>query len=69
MQGQQVHTDQLLNKIRRLPPEKVAVVDDFVDFLESRSKGNCLVKAAGKLSEASFQKTWDNPEDAEYDNL
>jgi len=28
-----------------------------------------LVKAAGKLSEKSFQKVWDNPEDAEYDNL
>jgi hypothetical protein len=69
MQGQQVHTDRLCDKIQRLPPEKVAVVDDFVNFLESRIKDDNLVKAAGKLSEASFLKTWDNPEDAEYDNL
>lgn len=69
MQTQQEHTQLLFNKIQRLPPDKVAVVDDFVDFLESRCKEEMLVKAAGKLSEQSFQKVWDNPEDAEYDNL
>ena len=69
MQAQQDNTRQLFNKIQRLPPEKVAVVDDFVDFLESRGKENSLIKAAEKLSEQSFQKVWDNQEDAEYDNL
>jgi len=69
VQTQQVHTQQLFDKIQRLPPEKVAVVDDFVDFLESRCKEDNMVKAAEKLSEQSFQKAWDNPEDAEYDNL
>lgn len=69
MQPQQEHTQLLFNKIQRLPPDKVAVVDDFVDFLKSRSQEDTLVKAAGKLSEQSFQKIWDNPEDAEYDNL
>ncbi len=28
-----------------------------------------LVKAADKISEKSFRQIWDNPEDAEYDNL
>ncbi len=65
----QVHTDQLFRKIQQLPPDKLAVVDDFVSFLESRSKKDRLVKSAAKLSEHSFQETWDNPEDAEYDNL
>ena len=69
MQAQQDNTRQLFNKIQRLPPEKVAVVDDFVDFLESRGKENSLIKAVEKLSEQSFQKVWDNQEDAEYDNL
>ena len=69
MQAQQDNTQQLFNKIQRLPPEKVAVVDDFVDFLESRDKENSLIKAVEKLSEQSFQKVWDNQEDAEYDNL
>ena len=69
MQSQQEHTQQLFNKIQRLPPEKIAVLDDFVDFLESRSKDEGLVKAAERLSRRSFQNVWDNPEDAEYDNL
>ena len=69
MQTQQEYTQHLFNKIQQLPPDKLAVVDDFVDFLQSRSKEERLVKAAGKLSEQSFQKIWDNPEDAEYDNL
>ena len=59
----------LFDKIRRLPPEKVAVVEDFVEFLWHRVEMDTLVKAAGKLSEKSFQQVWDNPEDAEYDNL
>ncbi len=28
-----------------------------------------LTFAATKLSESAFSKIWDNPEDAEYDNL
>jgi hypothetical protein len=28
-----------------------------------------LTLAASKLSEATFSKVWDNPEDASYDNL
>jgi hypothetical protein len=63
------HTQDLFNKICRLPPEKVSEVEDFVDFLRYRSKDNTLIKAASKLSEKSFQQVWDNIEDAEYDNL
>jgi hypothetical protein len=62
-------TQEFFDKIRRLPPEKVAVVEDFVAFLWHRDEMDLLVKAAGKLSEKSFQQVWDNPEDAEYDNL
>lgn len=68
MQAQQ-HTQVLLNKINRLPPEKIAVVEDFVEFLGYRNEVAPLVKAASKLSEKSFQKVWDNAEDAEYDAL
>lgn len=69
MQTQHHQTQKLLNKIRKLSPEKVAVVDDFVEFLRYRDEMDNLVKAAGKLSEKSFQQIWDNPEDAEYDSL
>jgi hypothetical protein len=62
-------TQELFKKILRLPPEKVEVVEDFVEFLTRRDEMDSLVKAAGKLSEKSFLHVWDNPEDAVYDNL
>jgi hypothetical protein len=63
------YTQELLHKIRMLPPGKVAVVADFVEFLQAREEENDLVKWAGRLSSQSFAKAWDNPEDADYDKL
>ena len=60
---------ELFEKIRTLPPEKIAVVEDFVEFLRHRDDDIHLTVAAATLSEKSFQKVWDNPDDAEYDNL
>lgn len=66
----EVHREQeLVNKIRTLPPDKIAVVDDFIEFLRHRDDDTLLSAASAKLSEKSFQKVWDNPDDAEYDNL
>jgi hypothetical protein len=59
----------LIDKIRVLPPEKLVEVEDFVDFLRQRNEEHLLSRAATKLSEAAFQKVWDNPDDAEYDKL
>ena len=59
----------LIDKIRSLPPDKITVLEDFLDFLLTRSEARLLVYTATKLSEAAFAKIWDNPEDAEYDEL
>ena len=59
----------LIEKIRTLPPEKLAEVEDFVDFLRLREQDRELTRAATKLSEEAFQKVWDNPDDADYDKL
>jgi hypothetical protein len=59
----------LIDKIRSLPPEKVAEVEDFVDFLKMRDEDRLVTIAATKLSEDSFRQVWDNPDDAEYDRL
>lgn len=59
----------LMEKIRSLPPDKIMVLEDFIDFLLTQSEDNLLVYNATKLSEAAFAKIWDNPEDAEYDEL
>jgi len=59
----------LFEKIRNLPPNKVAEVEDFVDFLRQRQDERHLTTAAAKLSEDAFCKVWDNPDDADYDQL
>jgi hypothetical protein len=59
----------LRKKIRSLPPYKITVLEDFIDFLLTRSEAHLLVDSATKHSEAAFAKIWDNPEDADYDNL
>ena len=64
------HDEQsLIEKIRRLPPEKAAVVEDFVDFLDRRDDDRHLSLAATKLSEEAFSRVWGNPKDAIYDEL
>lgn len=69
MSNQVLQEQALIEKIRALPPERIAEVEDFVDFLSRRDSERRLVKAAAKLSENAFQKVWDNPEDADYDRL
>lgn len=59
----------LIEKIRRLPPDKAIEVEDFVDFLHRREDSRRLADATAKISEASFLRVWDNPDDAVYDQL
>jgi hypothetical protein len=59
----------LLDKIKQLPPQRIAEVEDFVDFLRAREDEQRLTHAAAKASEASFAKVWDNDEDAAYDRM
>lgn len=61
--------DQLLEKISRLPPERVAEVEDFVDFIAQRDTDRELDRAAARASEAAFGKAWSNPEDDVYDRI
>jgi len=59
----------LLEKIKRLPPEKAAEVEDFIDFLAQRESERDLARAAMRLSEDAFAKVWDSGDDADYDRL
>ena len=58
----------LIRKIRSLPPEKVAQIEDFVEFLAQRDDRQ-LTQAAARLAEKAFRKVWANPADAAYDRL
>lgn len=59
---------ELLGKIRDLPVEKIAEVEDFVEYLR-QTPDQSLGHVAARLSEDVLRKIWDNPEDAEYDRL
>jgi hypothetical protein len=66
--------DQLFEKIRRLPPDRRAEVEDFVDFIVQRAERDLdadrqLARAAAAASVPAFAKAWDNPEDDVYDKL
>lgn len=57
------------NEIDKLPENLLAEVLDFIQFLERKKERTLLAKASQKLSTTSFQKIWDNDEDAVYDSL
>ena len=59
----------LIEKIRQLPPRRLAEVEDFIDFLKLREDEQRLTQAAAKAGEASFAAVWDNDEDAVYDRM
>ena len=59
----------LIEKIRKLPREKQAEVEDFVDFLNFRDQDRRLTQAAAKLSEDAFRRVWENDVDSAYDQL
>jgi len=66
----QVHEIQpLVDKLKELPPERLAEVEDFIDFLSQRVHDRALTQAAMSISESALEKVWDNDEDAVYDEL
>lgn len=65
----QSHVQQLIHKLQLLAPERIAEVEDFIDFLNQRDQTRQLTQAALATAEPSFNQIWDNAEDADYDNL
>ena len=61
--------EELIKKIKSLPPDKLAEVVDFVDFLRQRGDDRRIANGMPKLAEDAFRKVWDNPDDADYDRL
>lgn len=65
----QPQIEQMLEKLERLSPDRLAEVDDFIDFLRERDQDQRLRRDYARASEAAFAKVWDNDEDAVYDEL
>ena len=57
------------SELEKLPENLLEEVFDFMKFLEMKREKMLLVKAAQRMSGASFEKVWDNDADAVYDSL
>lgn len=56
-------------EIDKLPEDILAEVFDFIQFLETKIERHLLVRSSQEVSGASFQRIWDNEEDAVYDTI
>ena len=63
------NTRALIEKIEALPAERIAEVEDFVDFIASREQERTLTRAAAAASVPAFAAIWNNPDDDAYDAL
>jgi hypothetical protein len=59
----------LIEKIEALPAERIAEIEDFVDFIHLREQERALIRAAAAASAPTFAAIWANPEDDVYDGL
>lgn len=59
----------LLEKIKALPADRVAEVEDFVEFIRQREQAGALTRAATAASAPAFAAVWNNPDDDAYDAL
>ena len=61
------YTKTLIEKIEALPAERIAEIEDFVDFIRLREQERSLTRAAAAASAPAFATIWSNPEDDIYD--
>ena len=59
----------LLKKIQALPVDRIAEIEDFVEFIVLREQDRALTRAGASSSAPSFAAIWSNPEDEAYDAL
>ncbi|HSU99866.1 MAG TPA: hypothetical protein VLI91_07155 [Roseiarcus sp.] len=62
-------TQALIEKIEALPAERIAEVEDFVDFIRLREQERALIRAGSATSAPAFAAIWNNPDDDAYDAL
>ena len=59
----------LFEKINALPSDRIAEIEDFVEFLSERERGRALSRIALTASAPTFNRIWSNPDDDIYDNI
>ena len=63
------NTKTLMEKIEALPEERIAEIEDFVEFVLAREQECALTRAAAAASVPAFAAVWSNPEDDVYNVL
>jgi hypothetical protein len=61
--------DHVLGKLQGLAPHRLLEVEDFIDFLKQRDDERSFTQAVQAASEPVLDQIWNNPDDAEYDQL
>ncbi len=56
-------------EIDKLPDDVLGEILDFIQFVETKRERDLLTKSSQALSADSFQRIWDNEEDAVYDEV
>ena len=64
-----VYAQSLIEKIQALPADRIAEIEDFVDFIRMREQDRALTRAAAGMSEPAFATIWNNTDDDVYDAL
>jgi hypothetical protein len=62
-------TQVLIEKINSMSADRLAELEDFVDFIRQRDQDRSLGRAAAAMSAPSFDAIWTNFEDDAYDGL
>ena len=68
-QSRQPAMDQVVDKLRTASPERAGEVNDSVDSLRQCDDDRRLSRAAIVISQPVLDAIWDNPDDAEYNQL
>ena len=69
MQANHNLKDRVVQKVKQLSTEQIAKVEQFIDSLGEQNPDAQLTLISTKIAESVFNQVWDNPEDADYDNL
>jgi len=62
-----MNTKSLIDKIEALPADRIAEIEDFVDFIRAREEARTLRRAFAAASEPAFARVWNNAQDSIYD--
>jgi hypothetical protein len=57
----------LVDKIKAIPPERLAEIELYVDFILSRSREDMARSDFLRGSEEALRRIWDNDDDSLYD--